>query len=64
MNAGPSGFAHAPVTKGIMLAAIGSTVVANAARSSHRQLPRALVLPSAALAFRSPGELLFGCLLL
>jgi hypothetical protein len=64
MNAGPTGFAHAPVAKGLLLGAIGSTVVSNAARHAHRQLPRPLVLASRALAFQSPGELLFGCLLL
>lgn len=55
---------HAPVTKGLVLASVGSSIVANAARASHRRLPRSLIVLSRSLAFRSPGELLFGCLLL
>lgn len=43
---------------------MGSSLVANAARASHRRLPRPLVLASQGLAFRSPGELLFGAMLL
>lgn len=55
---------HAPVSKGLVLLSIGSTVIQSAARSSHRRLPQPLVTSSKALAFKSPGELLFGCLLL
>eukprot|EP00775_Hariotina_reticulata_P001734 gene1734-2076_t len=64
MNAGPGGFAHAPVSKGLVLGAIGASVISNAARASHRRLPKPLVLLSQVLAFKSPGELLFGCVLL
>lgn len=64
MNTGPGGFGHAPVSKGLVLASVGSSVIANAARASHRRLPQPLVWLSRTLAFGSPGELLFGCLLL
>ncbi|WIA29290.1 hypothetical protein OEZ86_011795 [Tetradesmus obliquus] len=64
MNVGPGGFGHAPVTKGLVLASLGSSVLTNAARASHRRLPKPLVVLSSSLAFRSPGELLFGCFLL
>jgi len=56
--------AHAPVSKGLVLGAIGASVISNAARASRRRLPRPLVLLSQLLAFKSPGELLFGCVLL
>ncbi|KAF6266496.1 hypothetical protein COO60DRAFT_1697105 [Scenedesmus sp. NREL 46B-D3] len=64
MNVGPGGFGHAPVSKGLVLVSVGSSIIANAARASHRRLPQPLVLLSRSLAFRSPGELLFGCFLL
>lgn len=62
MHPHPTG--HAPVSKGLVLAAVGSSVISNAARASHRQLPRPLVVLSHSFAFRTPGELLFGCFLL
>jgi hypothetical protein len=60
----PSKTGHAPVTKGLLLASIGATVLQSAARSSHRRLPQPLVAGSKALAFESGGELLCGCLLM
>lgn len=55
---------HAPVSKGLVLASIGATVIQSAARSSHRRLLQPLVASSKALAFKSGGELLFGCVLM
>lgn len=52
------------MSKGLVLASFGSSVIANAARASHRRLPRPLLWMSRSLALRFPGELLFGCLLL
>ncbi len=39
-------------------------MIANAAQGSHRRLPPPLVSTARALAFPSPGALLFGCFLL
>lgn len=52
------------MSKGLVLASIGATVIQSAARSSHRRLPPPLVTATKPLAFQSPGELLFCCLLL
>jgi hypothetical protein len=52
------------MTKGLVIASVGSSIITNAARASHRRLPKPLVMLSRSLAFRSPGEMLFGCFLL
>eukprot|EP00877_Chromochloris_zofingiensis_P000158 jgi/Chrzof1/10142/Cz04g30140.t1 len=64
MNAGPSGFGHAPVSKGIIFASVGASLLSHVARITHRRLPAPVAVASQAAAFRAPGELLFGCLLL
>lgn len=64
MNVGPGGFGHAKVTKGLVLATASASIFAQAARASHRQLPRGLAALSGPFAFTTPGELFFGALLL
>jgi hypothetical protein len=66
MNVGPAGFAGAPLSKALVAATVACSVaVQTAARSAAA--PRAPPLLARALrralAFRSPGELLFGALL-
>lgn len=55
---------HAPVSKGIVLATAGASILAQAARASRRQLPPGLGTASNLLVLRNPAELLFGALLL
>lgn len=62
MSGTPGGFAHAPVTKGLLLASAGATLAMRALSASHA--PRAAPALLRALAFRAPSEALFACLLL
>jgi len=52
------------VTKGVLLATFGASILAQAARVSHRQLSTPLAAAANCLTFRTPGELLFGGMLL
>lgn len=56
--------AYAPVTKGLLMSSIGASIISQAARASHRPLPYPLTAAAHCLVFRTPGELLFGSLLL
>lgn len=63
MNAGPSGFRGAPVTKGLLLATVSTSVILQASKARRRP-PLLISLFTRAFAFRNPGELLFGASLL
>ena len=54
---------HAPVSKGLLFATAGASVLSQAARASSRH-PPLLQSASHALVLRSPAELLFGCAIL
>ncbi|GLC36343.1 hypothetical protein PLESTB_000771900 [Pleodorina starrii] len=58
-----TGFRHAPVSKGLIFATAGASILSQAARASRRTqlVPAAL---THGLVFRSPAELLFGTLVL
>jgi len=66
MSSSPGGFAHAPVTKGLLLASGAASLIQHAARTSHAGARAPLLLRGLGkgLAFSSPSQLLFGCLLL
>ncbi|KAL4436662.1 hypothetical protein ABPG75_003801 [Micractinium tetrahymenae] len=64
MNAGPSGFRGAPVTKGLLLATVSTSVILQATKTARRRPPLLVSLFTHAFAFRNPGELLFGASLL
>lgn len=68
MSATPGGFAHAPVSKGILLATAGASLASRAlggaAFAAHGRPPPLLRGLGAGLAFGSPSQMLFGCLLL
>ncbi|KAI8475844.1 MAG: hypothetical protein J3K34DRAFT_456033 [Monoraphidium minutum] len=68
MSATPGGFAHAPVTKGLLLASTGASLVAHASARSHvagsRGAPLLFRGLGQGLAFKSPSQLLFAAFLL
>lgn len=64
MNAGPTGFAGAPVTKGLLVCVTGSSVLVQASHSLRGQLPRLLRSAGHLLIFEHPGVLIFGTALL
>jgi hypothetical protein len=66
MSSTPAGFAHAPVTKGLLLASGAASLIQHAVKTAHAQTRAPLLLRGlgATLAFHSPPQLLFGCLLL
>ncbi|PRW34075.1 Ubiquitin-associated (UBA) isoform 1 [Chlorella sorokiniana] len=63
MNAGPPGFRGAPITKGLLLGTLGSSVLVQA-KMARRRAPLLVRALTHVLAFRAPGELLFGAALL
>ncbi|GAB4823131.1 hypothetical protein N2152v2_010177 [Parachlorella kessleri] len=64
MNAGPSGFKGAPVSKGLLIAAASSSILLQAARVSRRRVPLLIDIFTQVFVFRHPGELIFGAALL
>ncbi|KAI3426075.1 hypothetical protein D9Q98_008043 [Chlorella vulgaris] len=64
MNAGPGGFRGAPVTKGLLLGTLSTSIIIQASKAVRRRPPLLVSLFTHAFAFRNPGELLFGASLL
>lgn len=52
------------MSKGLLFATAGASILTQAARASRRRLPGPLQLASQAFVFRTPAELLFGTMLM
>ncbi len=65
MQAGPGGFAGAPVTKALVIATASTSLLLQAfSRGQHRRLPAYVALWTRLFHFSHVGQLLVGCILL
>ncbi|MEW5298713.1 MAG: hypothetical protein WDW38_000541 [Sanguina aurantia] len=56
--------AHAPISKALFITSVGTSVLLQAFKGPHHTTSRVLQLATTGLAFRGPGELLIGAILL